>query len=149
MVGTIKILVVFSLFTFLVLGEAISPIEAQAQLSSLDATGAFFTPNYSQPEIIYVTVTGYSPSTDETDNTPWVTAANTLTRPGIVASNDLPFGTKIKLPTIFGEEVKVVEDRMNRRFSNRIDVVFSHKREAKAFGIHYNVPVEIVEIPAR
>ncbi len=149
MVGTIKVLVVFSLFTFLILGEAISPIEAQAQLSSLDANGAFFTPNYSQPETIYVTITGYSPSPDETDSTPRITASNTVVRPGIVASNSLRMGTKVKLPTLFGEETFVVEDRMNARYSTRLDVFFEQKEEARAFGIHYNVPIEIIETPTQ
>jgi 3D (Asp-Asp-Asp) domain-containing protein len=49
-----------------------------------------------------------------------------------VACNWLPFGTKIKIQ---GFNVpKVVEDRMARRFSDRIDIYYRQHREAQRFG---------------
>ncbi len=66
---------------------------------------------------------------------PSVTALGTFPRDGVVAANFLPFGTKIKIPSLFGDKVFVVEDRMSSRFQNTIDIVVSSQREARSFGI--------------
>ena len=83
---------------------------------------------------ITLIVTAYSSSRDETDEDPFTTAAGTTVREGIVATNFLPFGTKIKIPEHFGDKVFVVEDRMNRRFKDRVDIWFPSKMEARNFG---------------
>ncbi|MBI4159842.1 hypothetical protein HY504_01615 [Candidatus Wolfebacteria bacterium] len=79
-------------------------------------------------------VTAYSSSPDETDDTPWVTASGTHTGYGVVATNYLPLGTRIRLPKIFGNQVFIVEDRMNARYNSRIDVWLPTKAEAIRFG---------------
>jgi 3D (Asp-Asp-Asp) domain-containing protein len=80
-------------------------------------------------------VTGYSSRPEETDETPFITAAGTKVRPGVVAANWLPLGTKIKIPEIFGNQIFVVEDRMNERFNeNVVDVWFPTTGEALRFG---------------
>ncbi|MBI4359234.1 MAG: 3D domain-containing protein [Candidatus Nealsonbacteria bacterium] len=89
-------------------------------------------------EKIDVVVTAYSSSVWETDDTPYLTAANTLTRDGVVASNLLPFGTKIRIPELFGEKTFVIEDRMNKRVGDfQIDIWFPTAWEAKQFGVKY------------
>lgn len=80
------------------------------------------------------TVTAYSSSYDETDDSPFETASLSHVRYGIVASNWLPIGTKIQIPELFGEELFVVEDRMNKRYPHRVDVWMPSKQEAKQFG---------------
>jgi 3D (Asp-Asp-Asp) domain-containing protein len=57
----------------------------------------------------------------------------------------LPFGTKIKIPEIFGDKVFIVEDKMNPRYGENLDIWFPTKWEALNFGIHYDVLVEILE----
>jgi len=82
-----------------------------------------------------VIVTAYSSSPGETDGDPYITASGTLVRDGIVANNLLPFGTKVRLPEIFGNKVFVVEDRMNwRKGYYHVDVWFPSRQEALAFG---------------
>lgn len=89
-------------------------------------------------ETISVVVTAYSSSVWETDDTPYLTAANTPTRDGVIASNLLPFGTKIRIPEYFGSKVFVVEDRMNSRMGDfQIDVWFPSHSQAEQFGIKY------------
>ena len=83
---------------------------------------------------IWVTVTAYSSTPEQTDNTPFITAKGTKVRDGIVAANFLDFDTKVKLPEIFGDKVFVVEDRMHPRFSDRIDIWFPDTETAKSFG---------------
>src|SRR3989344_3213041 len=75
-----------------------------------------------EPEIFNVTeemilaATAYSSTPDQTDDTPFITAKGTTVRDGIIAANFLPFGTRIKIPDIYGDKIFVVEDRMNRRY---------------------------------
>lgn len=95
------------------------------------------SPEVSQdkkPRTIKILVTAYSSSPDETDSTPLITASGNYVRPGIVAANFLAFGTKIRLPKIFGNQVFVVEDRLHQDYNDRIDVWFSTKEGALKFG---------------
>ena len=92
-----------------------------------------------------VYVTAYSSSVDETDSTPHETASGTKTRDGVIASNIFSLGTRLKIPQVFGDKVFVVEDRMNGRFTNRIDVWMPSKWQALNFG-KKQAAVEIVEL---
>ncbi|MCX7589347.1 MAG: 3D domain-containing protein [Patescibacteria group bacterium] len=82
-------------------------------------------------------VTAYSSSPDETDDDPFITASGSITRDGIVATNILPFGTKIKIPKLFGDKIFTVEDRMHQRKTNFVDIWMESKQKALNFGIHY------------
>jgi len=68
--------------------------------------------------------------------TPHITASGTYVRDGIVAANFLPFGTKIRIPQIFGDKVFVVEDRLSPQKKYHIDVWFPSYEEALRFGAH-------------
>ncbi len=81
-----------------------------------------------------ILVTAYSSSFDETDSTPFITASGTNVRLGIAAANFLPIGTKFRLPEIFGEQVFTVEDRLDSRFNDRVDIWMDSKTDAKEFG---------------
>ena len=50
----------------------------------------------------------------------------------IAAPRSLPFGTKIFIPQIGWRKV---EDRLAKRFDNRIDIFMSSHKKAKSFGI--------------
>ena len=86
-------------------------------------------------KIVKAPITGYSSTPDQTDDTPLITASNTFVRDGVIASNFLPFGTKVRIPELFGDKVFVVEDRMHERFSDRIDIWFPDRESAKQFGL--------------
>ena len=88
------------------------------QKNSLLALSPTQTPKVSKK--IDVIITGYSSSPQETDNDPFITAASTQTREGVVANNYLPFGTKIRFPEIYGDKIFVIEDRMNWKKDNII-----------------------------
>jgi 3D (Asp-Asp-Asp) domain-containing protein len=93
-------------------------------------------------EIRMIKATAYSSTPDQTDQTPFVTAAGTYVRDGVVATNLLPFGTKIRLRELFGTKVFTVEDRMAR--DDAIDVWFPTREEALAFGTK-SVKMEILK----
>ncbi len=84
---------------------------------------------------IKVVITAYSSTRWQTDDTPYITAAGTWVREGIVANNLLPFGTKIRIPELYGDKIFVVEDRMNsRKGYYHVDIWFPSYWEAKNFG---------------
>lgn len=84
-----------------------------------------------------VWITAYSSNEDETDNTPFITAYMTNVREGIVATNMFPFGTKLRIPQLFGDKIFTVEDKMHRRKKNFVDIWMPSKEEAKKFGINF------------
>lgn len=93
---------------------------------------------------IEVELTAYSSTKDQTDSTPFIAASGKHVYDGIVAANFLPFGTKIKIPSIFGDKIFTVDDRMNQRYQNRVDVWFADRHSAIHFGLQKAV-IEIVD----
>lgn len=102
---------------------------------------------------VKVIATGYSSSPRETDSTPFITASNTRTREGILAmSRDLLKRYTPGAPFAFGDRVHVpglgdflVEDSMNARWRNRIDIWFPSRVEALRFGIRQTYLTSILE----
>lgn len=90
----------------------------------------------------WVTVTAYSSSVDQCDSTPFITANGKHVYDGLVAANFLRFGTNVKLPDYFGDKVFTVNDRMNSKYSTRIDVWMPTREQAIQFGTRY-LKVEI------
>ena len=93
---------------------------------------------------IKVVVTAYSSTPDQTDDTPDITASGKHVADGIIANNMLPFGTKIKIPKLYGNKIFVVQDRMNKRMSNyKIDIWMPDRASAINFGVK-TVDIEIL-----
>jgi 3D (Asp-Asp-Asp) domain-containing protein len=80
-------------------------------------------------------VTAYSSTVDQCDDTPFITANGTRVRDGIVAANWLKFGSRIRIPEMFGDKVFVVTDRMHPRFDDRLDIWMSEREDAIQFGL--------------
>jgi 3D (Asp-Asp-Asp) domain-containing protein len=97
----------------------------------------------AEPVKMTVIATAYTARPEETDDTPFITAAGTRTREGIIAANWLPFGTKVKIDG----KIYTVEDRMNSRytaaFPARIDIVFNSLEKARKFG-KQKIEIEIL-----
>ena len=90
-----------------------------------------------------VTATAYSSTVDQTDSTPFITASNTFVRDGIIAANFLPIGTRVRIPSLFGDKQFIVEDRMNSRYWYNIDLWFADRDTAMQFG-KKQVVIEII-----
>lgn len=89
-----------------------------------------------QHKIMRVVLTAYSSTPDQTKpDDPFTMASGKRVYDGAIAANFLSFGTRVKIPEISGDKIFTVEDRMNRRFSERIDIWFPERRLAKLFGI--------------
>jgi 3D (Asp-Asp-Asp) domain-containing protein len=108
----------------------------------------FSVPEYTKVKALrsyqYVPMTAYTSRPEETDDTPFITADGSHVRDGIVACNFLPFGTKVRIPSLFGDKVFEVHDRMNKRYPYKMDIWMADYSEAIQFGVKY-AHIEIVE----
>lgn len=95
---------------------------------------------------MYVVATAYSSEAAQTDDTPCIPAmwrfdlCEQYEKYGLVdsiAANDLPLGTKVRFPELYGDKVFTVRDRMNKRYTgkSRIDFWLTEKSEAIQFGV--------------
>jgi len=91
-----------------------------------------------------VWVTAYTSDPDETSNHPLITASGGMVHDGEVAANFLPFGTRIEIPSLFGNKVFTVEDRTSSKFSGRVDIWMPTYNKAVDFGIR-NAQIVILD----
>lgn len=94
-----------------------------------------------------VNASAYNSLGSQTDSTPNITATGTRTRPGVIAlSRDLlrvfPYGTRVTLADPTGKfnsllkgRIFVVEDTMNARKYNSVDVWMQSYNQAMKFGV--------------
>ena len=87
-----------------------------------------------------VLVTAFSSTVDQTDSTPFITASGTRVHDGTIAANFLKFGTKVKFPSLYGDKIFTVEDRMKSDY--KVDIWFPTRQEALNFGAK-RVEIEI------
>ena len=130
----------------------INKVEAEAEVeeqeTNLDSEfaaiqGSALLPLSSIPQTeikvvkkIRVLTTAYSSTVCQTDSTPFITASGAYVKDGIVANNLLSFGTKIRIPEIYGDKIFVVEDRMHwKKGYYHVDIWFSSYWDAKTFGV--------------
>lgn len=92
---------------------------------------------------ITVPVSAYNSEVGQTDGSPFTTADGSQVRDGIVAANFLPHGTRFRIPDQFGNKVFEVHDRMNSRYTYKIDIWMLNKSDARKWGVR-NVKVEIL-----
>jgi 3D (Asp-Asp-Asp) domain-containing protein len=91
-------------------------------------------------------VTAYSSTVGQTDDRPFEAASGRTVYDGMVANNKLPFGTKIRIPQLYGDKILTVDDRMHKRkWDNQFDVWYDSFSEAKAVGARYGVVIEVLE----
>ncbi|MDD5568947.1 MAG: hypothetical protein PHG23_00845 [Candidatus Pacebacteria bacterium] len=130
-------------FSIFAQNQEITPDNKEQFIASLPEKELLISKNQAseqaqeqKKERILVIITAYSSTVDQTDEDPFITASGALVRDGIVANNLLPFGTKIRIPDLYGEKEFIVADRMNpSRSDYHIDIWFPSRAEAKNFGI--------------
>ncbi|MCR4312575.1 MAG: hypothetical protein NUV56_04815 [Candidatus Uhrbacteria bacterium] len=121
----------------------LTKLEIEAMQNATAAFGrlpeaALRGPSYT----ITVAATAYNSLPEQTDSTPFITASGTHVRMGVIAANFLPMGTRVRIPEYFGDQVFVVEDRMNPRYTKRIDIWMEHIEDARQFGVR-DITVEV------
>lgn len=93
--------------------------------------------NRATSRTVRVVLTAYSSTPNQTDDTPFITANGKRVYDGLIAANWLPFGTRVKLPELFGDKIFTINDRMHQRFGRgRADLWLDLPLEqVKAFGV--------------
>ncbi|WP_245896141.1 3D domain-containing protein [Deinococcus irradiatisoli] len=89
-----------------------------------------------------VKATAYSSDVAQTDSSPFITATGTRVRPGVIAlSRDLlrlfPYGSRVTIQDSAGlltGRVFIVEDTMNVRLANTIDIWMGSRAQAYQWG---------------
>lgn len=86
-----------------------------------------------------IPITAYTSDVAQTDETPCITASglNLCKRntEDIVAANFLPIGTRVRIPDLYGDRVFYVQDRMNARYDQHLDIWMKDYGDAKQFGL--------------
>lgn len=131
--------------------------KAMAILMSSNAMVALATPSKPHGSIkvtqrtYWVQVSGYNSEVGQCDDSPFITASGTHVHWGTIAANiidanghNIPFGTLVKIPAVFGDQIFVVEDRLNKRYTNNVDVWFEKHADALKLG-RRNVQIEIIK----
>jgi 3D (Asp-Asp-Asp) domain-containing protein len=120
------------------LARSSSKIEGNSGLVAIGEDSLVAVSNPADPirtERLNVVVTAYSSTVCQTDDTPFITASGSYVEDGIVANNLLPFGTRIRMPEIYGDKIFIVEDRMHsRKGYYHVDIWFEEYTQAKNFG---------------
>ena len=119
---------------------ALNLLQGNTLLAVSDPVGEF-----KLVQKLKMVITAYSSTIWQTDSTPFTTASGSKVRNGIAANNLLPFGTKIRIPELYGDKIFTVEDRMNARKSDyHLDLWFPEYEQALKFGAKRTF-VEILE----
>lgn len=121
---------------------SLTPVDSSVATNAssiIAATGMTGAKNLFLPVINanLVWVTAYASVPGETDADPFITASGNYVHDGIIAANWLPFGTKVRIPALFGDKVFTVEDRMNQIFNQRADIWMPSVGAAIHFGIQH------------
>ena len=84
------------------------------------------------PPLVWATVTAYSSTISQTDDSPFLTASQKKVQEGFIACpRRLSFGTIVEIE---GKEY-VCEDRLALKFDDRYDIWMPNEQDAKEFGI--------------
>lgn len=142
-----------------------NPAMSDDDLSGVDAT--FLTPaiertvsseprktglpavEQAQPRVLetrsVAKVTYYASEAAQTSGNPFVTASGTRVHWGTVASNCFAFGTRIKIPELYGDTIFVVEDRHSTRFGCGLVDVWTDYAPGHDVANGANVEVQVIE----
>ena len=100
---------------------------------------------------LWVTATAYSSTKWQTDDTPCITSTGynvcNKTKNIIAVSRDLVrslgYHRQVRIPSLYGSEIFYIEDTMNARFTNRIDVHHDSIKDAREFGVK-RIEIEVI-----
>ncbi|MEI7619947.1 MAG: hypothetical protein WCJ57_00040 [Candidatus Falkowbacteria bacterium] len=120
-------------------------VDAQGQeqalispITTIIETKDLVEPQYKVVSVSTHSITAYTSEVAQCDASPCITANGfnvcKNNEENVIAANFLPFGTKVRIPELFGDRIFIVQDRMNRRFPTHVDVWMKNKKDAIKFG---------------
>ena len=94
------------------------------------------------------TLTAYNSEVGQTDDSPCTTATGFNVcdhgQEDTIAANFLKFGTRVRIPELFGDKVFVVRDRMHPKNNQKVDVWMKNRADAMKFGVKV-AKIEVLE----
>ncbi|MHB8903558.1 MAG: hypothetical protein ACYC40_00410 [Patescibacteria group bacterium] len=130
---------------------ATSTIATSTPAKNINASSTPSQNATSTPKVIRTskhTITAYNSEVSQTDDDPCTTANGynlcKNNKEDSIAANFLKFGTKVRIPELFGDKVFVVRDRMNARHATRVDVWMKNHSDAMKFGVKV-AKIEVLE----
>lgn len=99
--------------------------------------------SYMAVKKVKMLITAYSSTPDQTDDKPYETASGGQVVDGVIANNLLSFGTKVRIPELYGDKVFTVEDRMHKRKGKYMADIWMQSREQ---ATHFGVKIAMIEI---
>lgn len=120
--------------------------------TSIPAGAISSTPNTAKIEKVISTslrtLTAYNSDVDQTDDSPCYTATGFNVcahgQEDTIAANFLKFGTRVRIPDLFGDRVFVVRDRMHPKNDQKVDVWMKNHSDAMKFGVKV-AKIEVLE----
>lgn len=120
------------------------PVKVETISEKQNITQQPVAARYTRARSIIARATAYNSLASQTDSTPHITATGTRTRPGVIAlSRDLlkvfPYGSRVRIQDLTGKynfrnRIFIVEDTMNKRKRNSVDIWMYRYRDAIQFG---------------
>jgi len=99
--------------------------------------------------VLLVDITMYNPEVNQTDSTPFITASNKQVKTGYCATSrdlkkkyKLEYGDLVVIPML--NMCLEIQDIMNKRYTDRIDIFSFSKQEAIKFGVKKQIGVFII-----
>lgn len=124
------------------------PVSQNSGAASSTPTASSSSPTAKIIRVSAHTITAYNSEVSQTDDDPCTTANGfnlcKNNKEDSIAANFLKFGTRVRIPELFGDRVFVVRDRMNVRHATRIDVWMKNHDDAMKFGIKF-AKIEVLE----
>ncbi len=105
--------------------------------------------SYEVVKTVKMVITAYTSTPDQTKDygSPFITASNKQVEDGFIANNLLPFGTKVKIPEIYGDKIFTVEDRMNTRMgSYHVDIWFPGAEGGRTKALEFGKKIADIQI---
>lgn len=133
-----------ALFAAFVIPHLVTQAQVTLIAPATAASGEDASPSTAAPaapaieKVLRLKITAYTSLVAETKSygSPYITADGSYVHDGVVATNLLPFGTKVMIPSLFGDEVFTVDDRMSAKLMDNMDVWMPTYRQAIVFGAH-------------
>ncbi|MFA6027801.1 MAG: hypothetical protein WC752_02645 [Patescibacteria group bacterium] len=122
-------------------GESLEAEEALVNAAETESESIYPVIKEKQPKYTQkVRLTAYSSTVAQCDGNPFITASGTRVHDGTIAANCLAFGTKVKIPSLYGDKIFTVEDRLAPRMGcGTVDIWFPSTPGAWSFGSRYAV----------
>lgn len=124
------------------------PVSQNSSAASSTPTASSSSPTAKIIRVSAHTITAYNSEVSQTDDDPCTTANGfnlcKNNKEDSIAANFLKFGTRVRIPELFGDRVFIVRDRMNARHATRIDVWMKNHDDAMKFGIKF-AKIEVLE----